>query len=175
MQKQERQFTDIKVIMESTVKTLESLSSTVLSEQFENIMSLSNTQNKSSYYASCQQYADIVENYSKSRKNLRSHRSNIDIKSYHEKIAKPLLKKLIVDINEAFQTNDFPVLDALHIFDPHSIPKNIDETAAKDVRIVYDWYGINKIDVYGGLRKESAALIGCARETFLNEFKSYFT
>ena len=161
--------------MESTVKTLESLSSTVLSEQFENIMSLSNTQNKSSYYASCQQYVDIVENYSKLLKNLRSHRSNIDIKSYHEKIAKPLLKKLIADINEAFQTNDFPVLDVFHIFDPHSIPKNIDEAAAKDVRIVYDWYGINKIDVYDGLRKESAALIGCARETFLNEFKSYFT
>ena len=49
LQKQERKFTDIKVIIESTVKTLESLSSTMSSEQFENVISLSNTQNKSSY------------------------------------------------------------------------------------------------------------------------------
>ena len=41
--------------------------------------------------------------------------------------------------------------------------------------IVYDWYRINKINIYDGLRKESAALTGCARETFLNEFKSYST
>ena len=99
--------------MESTVKTLESLSSTMSSEQFENV-----TPNKSSYYASCQWYANIVKNYSKSRKNLRSNRANINSKSYHEKIVKPLLKKLIAKINEAFQTNNFPVLDALHIFDP---------------------------------------------------------
>ena len=145
------------------------------SEQFENVISLSNTHNKSSYYTSCQQYVNIVEKYSKLRKNLRSHRSNIDIKSYHEKIAKPLLKKLIAEINEAFQTNDFPVLDALHIFDPRYIPKSIHGAAAKDVSIVCDWYGINKIDVYDGLRKESAAIIGCARKTFLNEFKSYST
>ena len=61
------------------------------------------------------------------------------------------------------------------IFDRCYIPKSIDEAAAKDVSIVYDWYGINKIDVYDGLKKESAALIGCTRETFLNEFKSYST
>ena len=82
---------------------------------------------------------------------------------------------MIAEINEAFQTNDFPVLDALHIFDPHYIPESTDEAAAKDVSMVYDWYGINKISIYDGLRKESAALVGCARETFLNEFKSYST
>ena len=139
LQKQERKFTDIKIIMESTVKTLESLSSTLSSKQFENVISLSNTQNKRIYYVSCQQYVNIVENYSKSRKNLRSHQSNIDIKSYHEKIAKPLLKKLIAEITEAFKTNNFPVLDALHVFDPRCVAKSIDEAAAKDFRIVYDW------------------------------------
>ena len=161
--------------MESTVKTLESLPSTMSSEQFGNVISLSNTQNKSSYYRSCQQYVSIVENYSKSRKNLRSHRSNIDIKSYCEKIAKPLLKKLIAEINEAFQTNNFFVLDAIHIFDPCYIPKGIHEAAAKDVSIVYDWYGINKIDVYDGLKKKSTGLIGCARQAFLNELKGCST
>ena len=130
--------------------------------------------NKSSYYASCQQYINIVENYCKSRKNLRSHWSNIDLKSYHEKIAKSLLKKLIAEINEAFHKNDFPVLDALHTLDPCYIPKSIDDATANDVSIVYDWYRINKIDIYDGLRKESAAVIGSARETSLNEFKSYF-
>ena len=49
LQKQERKFTDLKVIMESTVKTLESLSSTMVSEQFKNVISLLNTKNKSSY------------------------------------------------------------------------------------------------------------------------------
>ena len=49
LQKQERKFTDIKVIMESTVKTLESLSCTMLSEQFKNVISLLNTKNKSRY------------------------------------------------------------------------------------------------------------------------------
>ena len=79
LQKQEGKFKDAKVIMGNIVKTLESLSSTMSSEQFENVMSLTNTQNKSSYYASCQQYVNIVEHYSKSRKNLRFHRSNINI------------------------------------------------------------------------------------------------
>ena len=78
--------------MENTVKTLESLSSTMSSEQFENVISLSNTQNKSSYYASCQQYANIVENYSKSHKNLCSHWSNTDIKLYHEKMPRHCLR-----------------------------------------------------------------------------------
>ena len=49
LQKQERKFTDLTVIMESTVKTLESLSSTMVSEQFKNVISLLNTKNKSSY------------------------------------------------------------------------------------------------------------------------------
>ena len=173
LQKQERKFIDIKITMENTVKTLESLLSAISSEQFENVISLSNTQNKRSYYVSCQQYVNIVENYSESHKNLRSHWSNIDIKSYHEKTAKPLLKKLIAEINEAFQTNNFSVLDTLHIFDTRCIPKSIDEAAAKDVSIVYDWYAINKIDMYDYLWKQSAALKSCARETFLNEFKSY--
>ena len=48
LQKQERKFTDIKVIMESTLKTW-NLSSTMLSEQFKNVISLLNTKNKSSY------------------------------------------------------------------------------------------------------------------------------
>ena len=48
LQKQERKFTDIKVIMESTLKTW-NLSSTMLSKQFKNVISLLNTKNKSSY------------------------------------------------------------------------------------------------------------------------------
>ena len=80
-----------------------------------------------------------------------------------------------MEINEVFQTNDFPVLDALYSFDPRYIPKSTGESAAKNVSIVFDWDGINKINVYDGLRKESAVLIGCARVTFLNEFKSYST
>ena len=48
LQKQERKFTDIKVIMESTLKTW-NLSSTMLSEQFKNVISILNTKNKSSY------------------------------------------------------------------------------------------------------------------------------
>ena len=81
-----------------------------------------------------------------------------------------MLKKLIAETNEAYQTNNFPVLDALHTFDPHYIPKSIDEAASKNVTIVYDWYEINKINAYDSLRKKSAALTGCARETILNEF-----
>ena len=60
-------------------------------------------------------------------------------------------------------------------FDPCYIHKSIEETAAKDVSIVNNWYIVNKVDVYHSLRKESAALTGCARETFLSEFKSYST
>ena len=145
------------------------------SEQFANVISLSNTINKSSHYWSCQQYVSIVENYSKLRKNLRSHRSNTDIKSYQEKIAKPLLKKLIAEINEAFQTNNFLVLDALHIFDPCYIPKSTDKAAAKYVSIVYDWYIINKTDIYDCLKKKSTGLVGWARQAILNELKSCST
>ena len=144
-------------------------------EQFEIVIKLSNTQNKSSYYASCQQYVNIVENYNRLCKNLHYHQSNIDIISYHEKIAKLLPKKLMVKINDAFKINNFPVLDMLPNFDPCYLRKSIEETVAKDVSIVNNWYRINKVDVYHSLRKESATLTGCARETFLNEFKSYST
>ena len=44
LQKKERKFTDLKVILESNVTTSESLPSTMSSEKFENIISLSNTQ-----------------------------------------------------------------------------------------------------------------------------------
>ena len=86
-----------------------------------------------------------------------------------------MLKKLIAGISEAFQTNNSPVLDGLHVFDPRYIRKRIDEAAAKDVGIVYDRYLISETDACDGLRKESAGLIVCARETFSNEFKSYST
>ena len=79
------------------------------------------------------------------------------------------------EINGAFQTNNFFVLDVLHIFDPHYISQSIDKAAAKDASIVCDWHWINKIDIYDCLKKESAAFIGCARKTFLNEFKKYST
>ena len=32
------------------------------------------------------------------------------------------------------QRNDFPVLNAVDIYDPHYTPKSMDETAAKDVK-----------------------------------------
>ena len=44
-------------------------------------------------------------------------------------------------------------MGAHRIFDPRYIPKSIDETIAKDVSLVYDWYGINKVDIYDGLMK----------------------
>ena len=56
-----------------------------------------------------------------------------------------------MDIEEIFDTTDFPVMDEFHAFDPRNIPKDLpsgyDE---KEIDLIYDFYGSNKIKIVKG-------------------------
>ena len=95
------------------------------------------------------------------------------IEEYHLKYGRPMLKCLIEEINEAFQTNDFPVLDAFHAIDPRYFHKIAESSRGTLLDTLYDWYGKSKVDVFENLHNEASALIKCQRNTFHQEYKDY--
>lgn len=86
---------------------------------------------------------------------------------------------LLVDIThmveEAFNTTDSPVMDAFHVFDPRNIPKDLPSGyGEKEINLIYDFYGSNKINIFQGQRNEATAIIKCSKENFTDQAVHYF-
>ena len=126
LQKQGVLLVDIKNCVGLTVDKLRLLSNATHPDEFEAILSP-----KHSYYASFNDYLTTLNDFKITRKNLRYHGHNITIDSFHQNIAVPLIEELINEINTAFETTDFPVLDAFHSYNPQSI------------RMFYHWNTVN--------------------------------
>ena len=58
----------------------------------------------------------------------------------------PLLKKLITEILEAFDTGDIPITDAFQVLNPKNIPINLNlDYGIEEIDKVVSFYGNNKI------------------------------
>ena len=66
----------------------------------------------------------------------------------------------MLEIKEAFQTVDFPVLDALHTVDPRHISDPDDSAHLNYINLLYDWYVENKVDVFEGYQRVACSIRG---------------
>ena len=66
----------------------------------------------------------IVDDFQVNRANLCSYRNN-SIKNFHNGVAILLLKKLITEIEESFNTCVFQIIDAFQVLNPINIPINL--------------------------------------------------
>ena len=101
--------------------------------------------------------------------------SQTTINNFHSRVAIPIIKKLLLEIEEAFNTTDFPVMHAFHAFDPRNIPKDLPSGYGwKEIDLIYDFYGSNKINTFQGQRNEATAIIKCSKENFIDQAVHYF-
>ena len=140
--------------MDITTDTLQKLSMTNTPSEFKDRLS-----RRKSPYANNQHFINIISDFQAQRKNLRSHLSQTSINNFHSRVAIPIIKKLILEIEEAYNTTDFPVMDAFHASEPRNIPKDLPSGyGEKEMDLIYDFYGSNKVNIFQGQRNEVASL-----------------
>ena len=170
LQKQGSLLVDIKQMVEITTDTLRKLLVTNTPSEFTDILSP-----RKSSYANNQHFINIISDFQAQRKNLRSHFSQTNINNFHACVAIPIIKQLILEIEEAFNTTDFPVIDAFQAFDPRNIPKDLPSGyGEKEIDLIYDFYGSNNINIFQGQRNEATAIIKCSKENFIDPAVHYF-
>ena len=170
LQKQGSLLVDIKQMVEITTDTLRKLSMTNTPSEFTDILSP-----RKSSYTNNQHFINIISDFQAQRKNLRSHFSQTSINDFHARVTISIIKQLILEIEEAFNTTDFPVMDVFQAFDPRNIPKDLPSGCGeKEIDLIYDFYGSNKINIFQGQRNEATAIIKCSKENFIDQAVHYF-
>ena len=112
-----------------------------------------------SFHAGYQKYLDILQDFQNDRRNLLSRMLDV-IETIHSVTAIPIITKLIVEIEEAFNTNDFPVINAFHTFDPKNIPTIVLlNYSLNKAKIIYCNYGNNKVNIYQEYRHVASAIL----------------
>ena len=85
------------------------------------------------------------------------------------------MKKLITEIEEAFETSDFPITDAFQLLNPKNVSINLNQDyGIEDIDKVVSFYGNNEINIFQGERNEAAFAIKCAKDVFESQTTEYF-
>ena len=170
LQKEGILMVDIKHTVEAALDQLRQLAKSFEPREFSAVLSP-----RKSYYSGYQGFLDILNDFSKTRKHIRSFENDMTINSFHSRIAIPLITTLIKEIEQAFETTSFPTLDAFHAFHPRNIPADaLSDYGQHEAKLLYGFYGNNKIDTFKGDRNEGAAIIKCGEEIFLSQCRNYF-
>ena len=165
LQKQGILLVDIKHMVEITTDILQKLSVTNTPSEFTDILSP-----RKSSLANNQHFINIISDFQAQRKNLRSHFSQTSINDFHARVTIPIIKQLILEIEEAFNTTDFPVTDAFQAFDPRNIPKDSPSGyGEKEIDLMYDFYGSNKNNIFQGQSDEATAIIKRSKENLIDQ------
>ena len=67
-------------------------------------------------------------------------------------------------------------MDAFHALDPRNIPKDLPSVyGEKEIDLIYDFYGSNKINIYQGQRNVATAIIiKCSKENLIDQGVRHF-
>ena len=170
MQKQGILLVDIKHLKELAVEKLKKMHEAKTSNEFKDVLFPA-----TSYYANYQKFLAIIGDFQVKRKKLRQQGKQIEIENFHQNISKVLLAKLIVEVEEAFDMSDFPILDAFHTFDPRNIPETVANTfGMEEAKLIHKFYGNSKVNIFKEQRNEVSPVIKCNEETFLVQCSQYF-
>ena len=90
-------------------------------------------------------------------------------------MAKPLIKVLVKETEQAFDVADIPMLDAFHPFHSHNVPdKPLQSFGPEEAEIMFKHYGNSKVDILENIIKEDAPIIKCSEENFWVEARRHF-
>ena len=126
-------------MLQQTTNKMQTMIELPTNKHFANILD-------GSFYAG-DEFVKILCDYECSTTTTRHTGNQTTIEEYHSKYGRPMLKCLIEEINEAFQTDDFPVFDAFHVIDPRYFHKIAESSRGTLLDMLYDWYGKNKVNV----------------------------
>ena len=91
-----------------------------------------------SFYVGYQKYLIILQDFQNDSISLRYQGYQMAIEKFHSVIAIPVITNLIAEIEEAWDTKDFLVIDAFHTFDPRNIPMVVPlNYDLNEVKIIY--------------------------------------
>ena len=66
-------------------------------------------------------------------------------------------------------------MDAFHAFDLRNIPNDFPSGyGEKEIDLIYDFSGSNKINIFQDQRNEATAIIKCSKEHFIDQTVHYF-
>ena len=120
---------------------------------------------KRSYYGEYQIFLDILSNFRKAKIQFRFDAGEAYISNFHNNMAKPLIKVLVKEIEQAFDVADIPMLDAFHPFHSHNVPdKPLQSFGPEEAEIMFKHYGNSKVDILENIIKEDAPIIKCSEE-----------
>lgn len=107
---------NFKHIIRITLEKLQKQTGVTTSKHFQEIIFPANR-----FHAGYQKYLDILQDFQKTGETCYQGCWMV-IETIHSVTAIPIITKLIVEIEEAFNTNDFSVISVFHTFDPKNIP-----------------------------------------------------
>ena len=122
---------------------------------------------KRSYYGEYQIFLDILSNFRKAKIQFRFDAGQAYISNFHNNTAKPLIKVLMKEIEQAFDVADIPMLDAFHPFHSCNVPdKPLQSFGPEEAEIMFKHYGNSKVHILENIRKEGAPIVKCSEENF---------
>ena len=67
-------------------------------------------------------------------------------------------------------------MDAFHALDPRNIPKDLRSVyGEKEIDLIYDFYGLDKINIFQGQRDVATAIIiKCSKENLIDQVVRHF-
>ena len=161
------------VDINSFLKTLEKLKAMSVvkdNKAFNDILSP-----QKGYYAEVKTYINILNDFQSKNKHLRSHNMQITLEQFHDNITLKIVKQLMKELCDAFQTSEFPVIDSFNVYHSKNIPPKLPENyGIKSANNVYSLYRENKIDVYEERHLEAPAVVKCDKENFVSQSVTYF-
>ena len=97
----------------------------------------------------------------------------MDIKNVNQRNAILFLRKLI-EVQEAFNMTDFPVLDTFHVFYLRNIPEAVSPTYdMEEAKLIYTFCGNNKVNIFQEQVNETSP-VKFNKDTFLIQCSQYF-
>ena len=146
---------NIKHIIKITLEKLQKLTGIATSTHYQEILFQAN-----SFRAGCQKYLDILQDFQNDRRNLCYQGCWMVIETIHSVTAIPIITKLIVEIEEAHDPEDFPVIDTFQTFDPRNTPTILPlNYGLNKAKLICPNYGNNKVNIYQEQRNEASAIL----------------
>ena len=170
LQKQGVLLVDINSVLNITLEKLKAMSVAKDNKAFNEFFLP-----QKSYYAQAKTYINILNDFQSRNKHLRSDNMQITLEQFHDNITLKIVKQLMKELCDSFQTSEFSVIDSFNVYPPKNIlPKLPENYGIESANNVYSFYGENKIDVYEERCLEAPAVIKCDKESFVSQSVTYF-
>ena len=120
LQKQGLLLVDINSFLNITLEKLKAMSVAKDNKAFNDLLSP-----QKSYYAEAKTYINILNDFQSTNKHLRSHNMQITLEQFLDNITLKIVKQLMKELCDAFQTSEFLVIDSFNVYHLKNIPPKL--------------------------------------------------